>query len=324
MIFLLFFCALLLSGTAAFYSIVGLMAIFAASPMPIAIMGSILEGSKLVVASWLYRNWSKIPRLFKGYFTVSLFILMFLTSMGIFGFLSKAHIEQGVPSAGIAAEVALIDEKIKTEKENIDAARKTLNQLDQQVDQTISRTTDATGTDRSVTIRRSQARERTAATKLIQESQRTIARLNEERAPKASQLRKVEAEVGPIKYIAALIYGEEAGQDQTLLEKSVRWVIILIVSVFDPLAVTMLMAANWTQMNAARKEEEPQPPPVAPVAESKINDSAVEDYISLQETVNVKLVPMEELSSPPPIDNQEHPVFRGYDNVWKNRQNQTS
>lgn len=307
MIFLLFFCALLLSGTAAFYSIVGLMAIFAASPMPIAIMGSILEGSKLVVASWLYRNWSKIPLLFKGYFTVSLLILMFLTSMGIFGFLSKAHIEQGVPSAGIAAEVALIDEKIKTEKENIDAARKTLNQLDQQVDQTISRTTDATGTDRSVTIRRSQARERSAATKLIQESQRTIARLNEERTPKASQLRKVEAEVGPIKYIAALIYGEEAGQDQTLLEKSVRWVIILIVAVFDPLAVSMLMAANWTQLdNARKKEAPPRPPSVPPSPQPK------------SKPVVSKPIPKEAIQ-PAPIESQEHPVFKGEEAVWQTK-----
>ena len=329
MILLLFLCALSLSGTAAFYSIIGLMAIFAASPMPIAIMGSLLEGSKLVIASWLYRNWKDIPRLFKGYFTVALFILMFLTSMGIFGFLSKAHIEQGVPSDNIAAEVNLIDEKIKTEKENIDAARKTLNQLDQQVDQTISRTTDANGTDRSVAIRRSQARERSAATKLIAESQKRLAQLSEERAPKAAQLRKVEAEVGPIKYIAALIYGEEAGTDQTLLEKSVRWVIILIVAVFDPLAVTMLMAANWSQMNIGRKkkeevsEEPPSSPPtvqedpptkveptVPPFADLQVQPPTQEDRV-VEKQLAEELVKLQEETP------NEHPVFAGKENVWR-------
>ena len=320
MILLLFLCALSLSGTAAFYSIIGLMAIFAASPMPIAIMGSLLEGSKLVIASWLYRNWKDIPRLFKGYFTVALFILMFLTSMGIFGFLSKAHIEQGVPSGNVAAEVNLIDEKIKTEKENIDAARKTLNQLDQQVDQTISRTTDANGTDRSVAIRRSQARERSAATKLIAESQKRLAQLSEERAPKAAQLRKVEAEVGPIKYIAALIYGEEAGTDQTLLEKSVRWVIILIVAVFDPLAVTMLMAANWSQIAAQQKNVTPERPSEP---QRSFEPEEVEEPkhppVEVAEDVNP-----EPTNPEPQTTSEEHPVFRGYDNVWKQRTSQIS
>ena len=320
MIFLLFFCALLLSGTAAYYSIVGLMAIFAAAPIPIAIMGSILEGSKLVIASWLYRNWKAIPRLFKGYFTVALFILMFLTSMGIFGFLSKAHIDQGIPSAGVAAEVALLDDKIKIEQENLDAARKTLSQLDQQVDQTLARTTDARGTDRSVAIRRNQTRDRTEATKSIRESQQRIMQLTEARAPKAAELRKVEAEVGPIKYIAALIYGEEANQDQTLLEKSVRWVIILIVAVFDPLAVTMLMAANWSQIAAQQKNVTPERPSEP---QRSFEPEEVEEPkhppVEVAEDVNP-----EPTNPEPQTTSEEHPVFRGYDNVWKQRTSQIS
>jgi hypothetical protein len=236
-----------LSAIAAFYSIAGLVAIFAAAAIPIMVMGSILEVSKLVVASWLYRNWEEVPRLFKLYFTVALVILMTLTSMGIFGFLSKAHLDQAVPTGDVSSKLSLIDEKIKTEKETINEARKTLSQLDSQVDQTIARTagqSDDTGVTKSLAIRKNQSKERKSIYSTIESSQAKIAKLNEERQPVASQLRKVEAEVGPIKYIAALIYGDSL--DQTLLEKAVRIVILMIVAVFDPLAVLMLVAVNWS------------------------------------------------------------------------------
>ena len=245
MSFLLFATAITLSAIAAFYAVAGLVAIFAASAIPIMIMGGALESAKLVVASWLYRNWKEIPVLMKSYFTIALVILMMLTSMGIFGYLSKAHLDQAVPTGDISAKLNLIDEKIKTQKENIDAARKQLSQLDQQVDQTLSRTTEASGVDRSVQIRRSQNRERTSLLREIETSQTEIAKLNQERAPIASEVRKVEAEVGPIKYIAALLYGDTL--DDNLLESAVRIVIIMIVLVFDPLAVLLLMAWNREQ-----------------------------------------------------------------------------
>lgn len=248
-VFLMFLCALALSGVAAFYSVAGLIAIFAAAPLPIAIMGSILEGSKLVIASWLYRNWNDIPGLMKGYFVTSLVVLMFLTSMGIFGFLSKAHIEQGTPTGNIVAQIQIIDDKIKVEKDNVDAARKTIAQLDLQVTEAITRTAKDTtnaGINRSVTIRRQQAKERQTLASQIESSQSAIAQLTSEKAPLASSLRQIEAEVGPIKYIASLIYGNETAKDSVFLEKAVQWVTILIVAVFDPLAVIMLIAANWS------------------------------------------------------------------------------
>lgn len=251
--YLLFITALSLSAVAAYYSIMGLVAIFAAAVIPIFIMGSLLEASKLVVASWLYRTWKEIPVLMKSYFTFALVVLMLLTSMGIFGYLSKAHLDQAIPTGDVQAKLALIDEKIKTEKENINASRKELSQLDSQVDQTIARTTDAGGAERAINIRRNQQKDRARILSEIGNSQAKIAKLNEERAPIASEVRKVEAEVGPIKYIAALLYGDNPETD--LLEKAVRWVIILIVIVFDPLAVLMLVAANW-QM---RKDSESQP-----------------------------------------------------------------
>jgi hypothetical protein len=242
---LLFVTAITLSAIAAFYAVAGLVAIFAASAVPIMIMGGTLEAAKLVVASWLYRNWRGIPILMKTYFSVALVILMLLTSMGIFGYLSKAHLDQAIPTGDVVSKLNLIDEKIKTQKENIDAARKQLSQLDQQVDQTLNRTSEASGVDRSVQIRASQRKERASAYRDIETSQAEIARLNQERAPIASEVRKVEAEVGPIKYIAALLYGDTL--DDNLLEKAVRIVIIMIVLVFDPLAVLLLIAWNREQ-----------------------------------------------------------------------------
>ena len=146
MIILMFVTALLLSGIAAWYAIVGLMAIFAAAALPIAIMGGTLEVAKLVVASWMYHNWKEIPKLLKTYFCIALVVLMTLTSMGIFGFLSKAHLDQAVPTGDVQAKVSLLEEKINQEKEIINESRKTLNQLDQQVNEIINRTASATDT----------------------------------------------------------------------------------------------------------------------------------------------------------------------------------
>ena len=243
MTFLLFITAIALSGVAAYYSIAGLMAIFAAAIIPILIMGSTLEVAKLVVASWLYRSWKTIPMLMKTYFVTALIVLMSLTSMGIFGYLSKAHLDQEVPAGDAVAQLELIDQKIITQKEIINASRKELSQLDTQVDQAVSRNTSANGNERSIQIRRTQLKDRERISSDIGKAQAQIATLSEQRSPVASSVRKIEAEVGPIKYIAAMIYGDST--DKSSLESAVRIMIMLIVFVFDPLAVLMLIAANW-------------------------------------------------------------------------------
>jgi len=278
MTYLLFAVALGLSAVAAYYAVAGLVAIFAAATIPIMVMGSLLEASKLVVASWLYRNWVEIPKLFKAYFLTALITLMLLTSMGIFGFLSKAHLDQAIPTGDVSAKLALIDEKIKTEKENINASRKELTQLDAQVDQTLARTTEASGADKSIAIRRAQQKDRARILNEIGTSQAKIAKLNEERSPIAAEVRKVEAEVGPIKYIAALIYGDNPETD--VLEKAVRWVIIMIVMVFDPLAVLMLVAANWN----LKKEQNVLP---VPVEEPTDNSIKTTDDIELDDSIEI-------------------------------------
>jgi hypothetical protein len=244
---------LTISAVAVWYSVAGLVAIFAAAAVPIIIMGVTLEISKLVATVWLKMNWSRAPVLMRGYLLTAIAVLMLITSMGIFGFLSKAHLDQAVPTGDIAAKVAIIDEKIKTERDNIEAARKALTQMDATVDQTIARSSDEKGADKAVALRRSQQRERTNLQNEIAAAQKKISAYNEERAPIAKDLRAVEAEVGPIKYIASLIYGENP--DANVLEKAVTWVIIIIVFVFDPLAVILLLASQYS-FAWFRKEEE--------------------------------------------------------------------
>jgi hypothetical protein len=246
---------LTISAVAVWYSVAGLVAIFAAAVVPIVIMGVVLEVSKLIATIWLKWNWKRAPVLIRTYLLIAITVLMLLTSMGIFGFLSKAHLDQAVPTGDVTAKVTLIDEKIKTEKDNIETARRALAQMDAQVDQVLGRTDDARGAERAVQIRRNQARERTALQNDIAKAQTVIAKLNEERAPIAAELRQVEAKVGPIKYIASLIYGDDP--EDNLLERAVRWVIIIIVLVFDPLAVVLLLASQYSfQWFRQAKEEE--------------------------------------------------------------------
>jgi hypothetical protein len=230
------------------------MAIFAASPIPIAIMGGALEFSKLIAASWAYKNWSVAPRFLKYYFTVAVIILMFITSLGIFGYLSKAHNDQTLISGDVSAKIAMIDEKIKVERDNIDVNRKTLKQMDESVDQVMVRSTNEKGAEKAASLRKAQQTERNRILKEIETYNKRISTLNEERAPIATEIRKVEAEVGPIKYIAALIYGDSI--DSNLLDKSVRFVIILLVLVFDPMAVLLVIAGNFSLRQIAKEKEE--------------------------------------------------------------------
>ena len=139
MIYLTFLTAIALSGVAAYYSVIGLAAIFPGSFWPIVLMGSVLEASKLVTVSWLYRNWKISPLPLKSYLSASIVILMLITSMGIFGYLSKAHLEHSADTAPLALKVEMLDEKIRVAKENINEDRKALKQMDEAVDQTMVR-----------------------------------------------------------------------------------------------------------------------------------------------------------------------------------------
>jgi len=261
--YLLLLTGLTISAVAIYYSVVGLTSIFAAAAIPVIIMGTTLEVAKLVCATWIKANWERVPFLMKTYMCTAVVVLMIITSMGIFGFLSKAHLDQNLVSGDVIDKIAIYDEKIKTEKENIESNRKALKQMDATIDETIARSKTDQGAVNANAMRQRQAKERTQIQADIAKSQKTIAALNEERAPIAKEVRKVEAEVGPIKYIAALIYG--ANPDATVLEKAVTWVIIMLVTVFDPLAIIMLLAAQMSFAWFKQKQEETLPTNVVAV-----------------------------------------------------------
>lgn len=249
--FFTFINAILLSAVAAYYSVIGLAAIFPGSFWPVVLMGSVLESAKLVTASWLYRNWKTAPRILKYYLTSAVAILMLITSMGIFGYLSKAHLEHASDVDPIASKVAIIEEKITTTKGNIDANRKILKQLDEAVDQVMARSSDEKGAERSVQIRKNQQKERDRILSEISKDQKEVAKLTEEKAPLANELKKAESDFGPIKYVAELIY--DSGE-KDIIDKAVRLVIILIMVVFDPLAVLLLIASNISLASSIQAE----------------------------------------------------------------------
>ena len=250
--YLALFSGLFLSLVAEYYSILGLTAIFAAAVIPVVIMGVALGLGKVTATLWLKQNWSIAPWSMRIYLFTAIIVLMMVTSMGIFGFLSKAHSDQSLVSGDVQAKIAVYDEKIKTAKENIDANRKALKQMDEAVDQSMGRSTDEKGADKAVAIRRSQQKERSRLLAEIASEQKNISQLSEERAPIASEVRKVEAEVGPIKYIAQFVYGDT---NDGILEKAVTWVIIILIVVFDPMAVILLLSSQISFQNFREREK---------------------------------------------------------------------
>jgi hypothetical protein len=242
MSYLILLVAIAISGVAAWYSIAGLMAIFSAASISIAVMGSVLEVGKLVTASWLYQNWRTVPFLLKTYLTIAVVTLMLITSMGIFGYLSKAHIDQTLGNGDNTIQIVELESQISNEQRRIDDAKLVTSQLDAAV-QTLIKFDRIRGKDGAISVRESQLVERAALSGIISEASERIKQLRTSKNKLAKEQLKFEAEVGPIRYVAEFIYGET---NQQILEKAVRWVIITIIFVFDPLAVLLLIAANMS------------------------------------------------------------------------------
>ena len=274
--YLALFSGLFLSLVAEYYSILGLTAIFSAAVIPVVIMGIALGLGKISATLWLKQNWAIAPWTMRGYLFTAITILMVITSMGIFGFLSKAHSDQSLVSGDVQSRIAIYDEKIKTARENIEANRKQLKQMDEAVDQVMGRSSDEKGADKAVSIRKAQSRDRSALAKDTEANQKLIATLNDQAAPIRAEVRKVEAEVGPIKYIAAFIYGET---NEGLLEKAVTWVIIILIVVFDPMAVILLLASqvsfqNFRERENSKPDYEPDDEPLTDQQIEQIKKSA--------------------------------------------------
>jgi hypothetical protein len=211
-----FLTAIGLSGIAAYYSVIGLAQIFPGSYWPIIIMGSVLEVSKLVTVSWLYNNWDVTVRIMRYYLLTAIILLMLITSMGIFGYLSKAHLDSNIVIGANSVQLKTLDTQEKIAKER-------LNYL-------LQRAGDPATASRKIDVQ-------------IQETQVELKRISTEKLPLLSEENKLTAEIGPIKYIAELFYSKD---DPNFIDKAVRSVILIIIIVFDPLAILLLIASNQT------------------------------------------------------------------------------
>lgn len=211
-----FLTAIALSAIAAFYSVIGLAQIFPGSFLPIILMGSVLEVAKLVTVSWLYNSWVETNRLMKTYFIVAIILLMAITSMGIFGFLSRAHIQSNIVVGANSVQIKTLNTQEKIAKDRLEYL--------------IKRAGDPTTASNKID-------------KQIQDTQVELTRLSKEKLPLMTEENKLTAEIGPIKYIAEIFYNKD---DAGFIDKAVRLVIFTIIIVFDPLAMLLLIASNQT------------------------------------------------------------------------------
>ena len=282
MIYLTLLCALALSGIAAYYSVIGLAAIFTGAFWPIVFMGSVLEASKLVTTSWLYRNWKNCPFLLKSYLTTAVVILMLITSMGIFGFLSKAHIDSTLDSGANMVEVKTLNQQEKIAKERLDYLL-------------------ARAKDPSTASNR--------LDKQIQDTQKELNEISKKKLPLLKESNKLVAEVGPIKYVGDMVYGTD---DDNAIDKAVRLVIMLIMVVFDPLAVLLLIAAN---MSMKQKEGTPivkrgeivglapaDIPVFVPKKEPEIPEEDDKVKVDKENIAEIEDEPVEPIKIPEPVD----------------------
>ena len=228
-----FLTAIGLSGIAAYYSVIGLAQIFPGSYWPIIVMGSVLEVSKLVTVSWLYNNWNDTVRIMRYYFLSAIVLLMLITSMGIFGYLSKAHLDTNIVVGANSVQLKTLDTQEKIAKERLTYL--------------LQRAGDPATATRKIDVQ-------------IQETQAELKRISTEKLPLLSEENKLTAEIGPIKYIAELFYSKD---DPNFIDKAVRSVILIIIIVFDPLAVLLLIASNQTYQRIK------QPVEVEPVKKAK-------------------------------------------------------
>ena len=239
-----FLTAIALSAIAAFYSVIGLAQIFPGSFWPIILMGSVLEIAKLVTVSWLYNNWAETNRLMKYYFSIAIILLMLITSMGIFGYLSRAHIESNVVVGANTVQLKTIETQEKIARDKLEYLLKRAGDP-------------ATATNK--------------IDKEIQTTQNELNRLSKEKLPLMKEENKLTAEIGPIKYIAEIFYSKD---DPSFIDKAVRLVIFTIIIVFDPLAILLLIAANQTYKRFRSQDKEQVVPMKKAKKKKKVDNTA--------------------------------------------------
>ena len=219
------------------------MAIFAGLPIYAMIMGIAIEGGKVVGVTWIYRHWAEKTKL-KFVMIPFVIIMMLLTSMGIFGLLSKAHLEQTAPVTNNTAQIERLDQRIARERTEIADAELIIDQLDATVQVLVDARKISHPTEGSRVVRINQQPQRDQLKAIIDSSFDAIDGYEDTKLSLNQELNELELEVGPVKYIAAIIYEEPESQ----IDEAVRIVIIAFIFVFDPMAILLLMAGNYTLM----------------------------------------------------------------------------
>lgn len=264
MILITLLSALFISAIAAWFSIAGLISIFPGAPVAVGLMGAALELAKLVSASWIYRFWKQANKFMRIYFIAAVMVLSFITSIGIFGYLTKSHIEGIEGLSSNSDQIALIDEQIINERNTIEMSRTALQQMDAAVNNLVG---DVNRVERAVQIRNNQRRERTSLMDAITASNKKIQEFQAQKLDMSVDQRKLETEVGPIKYVAQLIYSKD---DAATIDKAVRLLTLMLIFVFDPLAILLVIAANLTQ-----KAQTPTNPPAATPMQTDWSPSSI-------------------------------------------------
>ncbi len=232
--------ALSLAAISGWFSIVGVTSIYAGAVIPALVLGAGIELGKLVMISWLYRSWKTSNWLLKGPILVLVVSIMIATSMSVFGFLSKAHLQQGEATLDNGPKIERLNDQISREKSRIADDEKVISQLDSTVNSFIGKDNG----DRALQVRRFQDNQRKQLRIDINSAQKNIDLLSTEKMPLESEVRKLQLDVGPIRYIAELFYGTENTEKN--IESAVKLFSGLIVFILDPSAVMLLIAFNHT------------------------------------------------------------------------------
>lgn len=242
---ILLLSGLSLSTISAFFSISGLTILFSGATVAIAIYASILEIVKLSAVSWIYRRWDVISFKIKSFLIFAILVLMMISSLGVFGYLSKAYLEKQNPNKDLEVQISQIDVKIKNEQELIKRNQLVINQLNAQVDSLVSKDK----VEKSILARNRQSKERSSIEAEIKVEYKIIDVLNTEKNSLQLEQNKTAAEIGPLKYVAKILSPDGD------LDFAVRILISFLVVVTDPLAVIILLCASKEKMIIEKESE---------------------------------------------------------------------
>lgn len=241
--YLALFAALMLSSIAAFFSVAGLAAIFASSFIPIIVMGTALELTKVITVMWVHLYWDRLSIFVRTYLSVAVIMLMAITSMGIYGFLTKAHIQHQVEmQTGVAQQLKFLESDISNIQQKIDQINKTITNDQAPIDKLVELSQKSADARSAFYALKETKKDRVGNSTQLSELQQKILELNKRKIEMEGKQLIEQAEVGPIKYMADWWYGGQASQNQ--IERAISWLTVILVLCFDPLAMMLVVGTN--------------------------------------------------------------------------------